>query len=145
MRVSKRILMPILGFTTLTALILSLPILGCSETIALGQTRTVQGPVSAVDVEGRGLVLEVPTPKGKWTVGVTITNSTKFHDSLTLRDLKVGESIRLEYTRQNDRLIGVSISKESAAAEARPPKSEKEGPEKSKRPAKPAAKETPAK
>jgi len=122
MRVSKRILMSILGFTTLIVFILSIPILGSSGTIAPGQTRTVQGPVSAVDVEGLGLVLEVPTPKGKWTVGVMITDSTKFHDGLTLRDLRACETLRLEYTREGDRLIGVSISKGSVAGKSRPSK-----------------------
>jgi len=145
MRSWKRNLLPILGLIALLAFLFSVPIPGNSGTIAPGQTRTVQGPVSAVDVEGRGLVLAVPTPKGKWTVGVTVTDSTKFPNGTSLRDLKVGETIRLEYTREGDRLIGVSVSKEPVPRKTNPKENKKDLPEKSDGPAKPAAKEAPGK
>lgn len=145
MRSWKRILLPILSFIALSTLIFFMPIPGNSGTIAPGQTRTVEGPVSAVDVEGRGLVLAVPTPKGKWTVGVTVTDSTKFRNGMSLRDLKVGDTIRLEYTREGNRLIGVSVSKEPVPAKTKPKENKKELPKKAESPAKPAAKESPAK
>ncbi|HLC27648.1 MAG TPA: hypothetical protein VJM80_12880 [bacterium] len=142
MRLRNQNLLVIFSFIALSVYIFSLPIPGYSKTIAPGEKRTVQGPVSAVDEAGRSLVLEVPISTGKWTVGVTITDSTKFPKGLSLQQLKVGETVRLEYVREGDRLIALSISKDVVAIKAKASKKESSG--KADSTEKPA-KETPAK
>lgn len=113
MKTRKGYLLSVLCFLAFAALILSSPAPGTAATIAPGQTRTIVGPVSAVDLQGRGLVLEIPTRKGNLTVGVTVTESTKFARGMSLENLKVGEKIRLTYTltADTDRLVALSVSK----------------------------------
>jgi len=91
---------------------LGLPLLAWGATIAPGEIRVVEGRISAVDVAYRAVVVEVPTPKGDLTVGVTLADTvTPRVDGrrLSLSDLSVGETARLKYTRKDDRLIGLDL------------------------------------
>lgn len=141
MKIRKGYLSSVFGFLAFTALILSFPVSGTAATISPGQTRTVAGPVSAVDLQGRGLVLEIPTVKGNLTIGVTVTEATKFARGMSLENLEIGQKIRLTYTRtkDTDRLVAVSISKPLAPAKAKRKKTK--APAKAKAKAKPMTEE----
>ena len=83
-----------------------------AATIRPGEIRIVEGRVSAVDVAYRTVVLEVPTPKGDLTVGVTLDDAVRPRidgREVRLSDLEVGSSARLKYTRRDDRLVGLDL------------------------------------
>ncbi len=90
----------------------ALPLLASAETIAEGQTRTVQGKLTAIDVVHRSVLLEVSTPKEALTVGVTLKDSvepTLNGKPAALPDLQAGEKATLTYTRTGDQLIGLNL------------------------------------
>ncbi len=91
---------------------LGLPLLAWGATIAPGEIRVVEGRISAVDVAYRAVVVEVPTPKGELTVGVTLADTvTPRADGqpIPLSELSVGETARLKYTREDGRLVGLDL------------------------------------
>jgi len=83
-----------------------------AATIRPGEVRVVEGRVSAVDVSYRTVVLEVPTPKGDLTVGVTLDEAVRPRidgREIRLSDVEVGSTARLKYTRRDDRLVGLDL------------------------------------
>ncbi len=91
---------------------LGLPLLAWGATIAPGEVRVVVGKISAVDVAYRAVVVEVPTPKGDLTVGVTLADTVTPRvdgQPIALSDISVGQTARLKYTREDDRLIGLDL------------------------------------
>ncbi|GAB6064793.1 hypothetical protein [Deferrisoma palaeochoriense] len=83
-----------------------------AATIQPGEIRVVEGRIAAVDVAYRSVVLEVPTPKGDLTVGVTLDEGVTPRldgQPLSLESLQPGETARLKYTRRDDRLVGLDL------------------------------------
>ncbi len=83
-----------------------------AATIQPGEVRVVEGRISAIDVAYRAVVVEVPTPKGDLTVGVTLEESVRPRvdgRTVALSELSVGERARLKYTRRDGRLIGLDL------------------------------------
>ena len=106
MRAMNRIL-PLIA----AGLILALSV-ATAATIQPGEVRVVEGRISAIDVAYRAVVVEVPTPKGDLTVGVTLdeTVSPRVNgQTVALSALSVGERARLKYTRRDDRLVGLEL------------------------------------
>ncbi len=106
MRATNRIL-PLIA----AGLILAVSV-AMAATIQPGEVRVVEGRISAVDVAYRAVVVEVPTPKGELTVGVTLDEAVRPRVDgrfVALSDLSVGERARLTYTRRDDRLVGLEL------------------------------------
>ncbi|WP_025321850.1 hypothetical protein [Deferrisoma camini] len=83
-----------------------------AATIRPGEVRVVEGRVSAVDVSYRTVVLEVPTPKGDLTVGVTLDEAVRPRidgREIRLSEVEIGTTARLKYTRRDDRLVGLDL------------------------------------
>ncbi len=83
-----------------------------AATIRPGEIRVVEGRISAVDVPYRTVVIEVPTPKGDLTVGVTLDEAVRPRvdgREIRLSDVEVGTTARLKYTRKDDRLVGLDL------------------------------------
>ncbi|RMG92362.1 MAG: hypothetical protein D6708_06700 [Candidatus Dadabacteria bacterium] len=84
-----------------------------AATIQPGEVRVVEGRIAAVDVAYRSVVLEVPTPKGDLTVGVTLDEGVEPRTDgqpLALGNLQPGDTARLKYTRRDDRLVGLDLA-----------------------------------
>lgn len=83
-----------------------------AATLESGQDRTAEGVVSAVDIAHRAIVIEVPTPKGDLTVGVTLEEGVTPRGRggpVALGDVQIGEKARLKYARRNGRLVGLDL------------------------------------
>ena len=83
-----------------------------AATLEVDQTRTAEGAVSAVDLAHRAVVIEVPTPKGDLTVGVTLEDKVvpRTGDTpVALDDVRIGEKARLKYMRRDGRLVGLDL------------------------------------
>ncbi len=106
MRATKRILPLIAAGLVLAASAAT------AATIQPGEVRVVEGRISAIDVAYRTVVVEVPTPKGDLTVGVTLDETVRPRvdgRTVALSELSVGERARLKYTRRDDRLVGLDL------------------------------------
>ena len=102
----KRLLLSLLSLA-------SLPVAALGGTLEVGESRTVEGKIAAVDVAHRSVVLEVPTPKGDWTVGVTLEDGVAPQSggrSLAVDDLSPGAQARLRYVRRDGRLVGLALT-----------------------------------
>ena len=91
----------------------ALPLAALGGTLEVGESRTVEGKIAAVDVAHRSVVLEVPTPKGDWTVGVVLDDGVEPRAggrSVTLGDLTPGAKARLRYVRRDGRLVGLELT-----------------------------------
>lgn len=96
----------------ITWLVLVLATAVNAATLAAGEVRTAEGPVAAVDVAHRAVVIEVPTPKGDLTVGVTLEDGVVPRASaaeVPLDQVRVGEKARLKYVRRDGRLVGLEL------------------------------------
>lgn len=80
--------------------------------------REVVGVVSAVDVQYKALVIEVPYKKDDTlTVGVTLDDSTNIAiggKKASLGDIKIGDRVKLNYIRTEKQLIAKRIELLSA-------------------------------
>jgi hypothetical protein len=101
------------GIVTALALVLAgMAFVADASTIKPGEVRIATGKVSAIDSASNALVMESPTSKGMMTVGVTMKKGASIMEksrAISLGDLKVGKTVALRYTRENGRLIGMSV------------------------------------
>lgn len=85
---------------------------GPAATLPAGEARVAEGSVSAVDVAHRAVVIEVPTPKGDLTVGVTLEDEVVPRAggaTVPLENIRIGEKARLKYRRTDGRLVGLEL------------------------------------
>ncbi len=91
----------------------ALPFAAFGATIEPGQTRVVEGKISAVDAANRAVVVQVPGKGGGVTVGVTLDASVTPKiggKPAKLEDVAVGHRVRLKYTRKDGELRGVDLN-----------------------------------
>jgi hypothetical protein len=101
------------GIVTALALVLAgMAFVADASTIKPGEVRIATGKVSAIDPGSNALVMESPTSKGMMAIGVTMKEGAPIMEksrAIRLGDLKAGETVTLRYTRENGRLIGMSL------------------------------------
>ena len=93
-------------------LVLLMAVSIAGKTIQPGEVRTAVGTVSAVDVPHSALVVETPTARGDLTIGVTMKKDapvTRKGKNVNLGDLKVGETVTVQYGREADMLVGLEV------------------------------------
>lgn len=92
--------------------IVALPAWVSAGTIEVGEVRTVQGKVIAVDVVNRTVVLEVKTDKGPLVASAEFDEAVSPKagaKSLTWDAVPVGGKAKLRYTRRDGRLVGLDL------------------------------------
>ena len=77
-----------------------------------GESRIAVGKVGAVDLQASALVVGAPVEGGMLTVGVTMKEGasvTRDGRATGFEDLRPGDWVKLKYTREGDRLIGLEV------------------------------------
>ncbi|MDW7710985.1 MAG: hypothetical protein SCH98_10950 [Deferrisomatales bacterium] len=94
------------------ALILA-PVAVWAQTIAPGETRVVHGKIAAVDVAQRAVVVNAPLAAGDLIVGVTLGEGVEPQlagKAVSLGEVAVGDRAVLQYTREDGKLVGQSLT-----------------------------------
>jgi hypothetical protein len=70
------------------------------------------GTVAAVTIESRAVVVEIPRGKDSLTVGAEVLSDTVLKAngrSITLADIRVGDRVRIEWSRREHGLVAHTI------------------------------------
>jgi hypothetical protein len=81
-------------------------------TLEKGGTRVMVGKVVAVEQGSRMIVVDAPVEKGVMTIGAEVPDTAAImagKAAKTLSDIKVGDTVKVKYGREENRLIVQSI------------------------------------